>query len=385
MPVVALPPSAAPSDWTRPPDLHELEVTLFGPGYGECLAVHLGEGEWMLVDSCQASGVSLRPIEQGRPVSPPHAHPALAYLLDLGVHLENVTSVVATHWHDDHVRGLDHLIACCPNAQLITSQALNVDELMTALCDVAPLSDRSPPSGVDGMRRALVLAEGQQRWSMHAEGVGLVTRAGTRVVLLAPSTSTCASGQRELGRLLDEQRSVGHVRVPAPRRNDSSIVLWVESPSPSTEAPATISALLGGDLEVGKAGEGWKGLHASKFHRVGARASLVKVAHHGSANGQHMPVWRDMTRDPVALLTPWDRGPGLPGETGLATVRAYASLVASTTSLPERIKRRLGQTRLTLPLEFGRATARARFPAGAERLHSGQDWRLNLVPPARLI
>jgi len=39
-------------DYGVPPAADEIEVTLFGPGYGEAIAVHLGEGVWLLVDSC---------------------------------------------------------------------------------------------------------------------------------------------------------------------------------------------------------------------------------------------------------------------------------------------------------------------------------------------
>ena len=34
------------------PDDDCLEVSLFGPGYGECVVVHLGFGDWVVVDSC---------------------------------------------------------------------------------------------------------------------------------------------------------------------------------------------------------------------------------------------------------------------------------------------------------------------------------------------
>ena len=32
------------------PASHEIEITVFGPGYGEAIAVHLGEQQWMLID-----------------------------------------------------------------------------------------------------------------------------------------------------------------------------------------------------------------------------------------------------------------------------------------------------------------------------------------------
>jgi len=31
----------------------EIEVSVFGPGYGESILVHLGAGKWVIVDSCR--------------------------------------------------------------------------------------------------------------------------------------------------------------------------------------------------------------------------------------------------------------------------------------------------------------------------------------------
>lgn len=35
-----------------PPNSDQIELTLFGPGFGESIAVHSGEGRWIVVDSC---------------------------------------------------------------------------------------------------------------------------------------------------------------------------------------------------------------------------------------------------------------------------------------------------------------------------------------------
>ena len=37
---------------TQPPCHDELEVSIFGPGIGESVVVHLGYGDWIVVDSC---------------------------------------------------------------------------------------------------------------------------------------------------------------------------------------------------------------------------------------------------------------------------------------------------------------------------------------------
>ena len=34
------------------PERSEIEVSLFGPGYGESIVLHLGENLWLIVDSC---------------------------------------------------------------------------------------------------------------------------------------------------------------------------------------------------------------------------------------------------------------------------------------------------------------------------------------------
>ena len=78
------------------PASDEIEVSLFGPGYGECVLIHLGLGEWLVVDSCvnQYAGGT----------------PALDYLQTIGVDIAHaVVIVTASHWHDDHIRGLSAL------------------------------------------------------------------------------------------------------------------------------------------------------------------------------------------------------------------------------------------------------------------------------------
>ena len=77
-------------DYGVAPSPDEIEVTLFGPGYGEAIAVHLGEGTWLLVDSC---------------IDPVSRAPASGtYLEQIGVSVNQVLAIVASHWHDDHVR-----------------------------------------------------------------------------------------------------------------------------------------------------------------------------------------------------------------------------------------------------------------------------------------
>ena len=89
------------SDWSTPPAADQVELTLFGPGFGECAVLHLGADHWIVVDSCQSS-------QNSSPI-------ALDYLRSLNKDPALcVGLIVATHWHDDHIRGLNELVQACP-------------------------------------------------------------------------------------------------------------------------------------------------------------------------------------------------------------------------------------------------------------------------------
>ena len=46
-----------------PPGKNEFEITLFGPGYGESVVLHVGSGAWIVVDSCIDKENTLHPYE----------------------------------------------------------------------------------------------------------------------------------------------------------------------------------------------------------------------------------------------------------------------------------------------------------------------------------
>ena len=102
---------------TVPPQCDQIEVSLFGPGYGECVLLHIGDGNWVIVDSCFDK----------------HREPAaLAYLRGLDSDpAESVRLIVATHWHDDHIRGMGELVEVCKNAVFCCASVLGKRELPT--------------------------------------------------------------------------------------------------------------------------------------------------------------------------------------------------------------------------------------------------------------
>jgi hypothetical protein len=72
------------SDTVSPPEIDELEVSLFGPGFGESIVLHLGDGKWIIVDSCLRPGYEL---------------PApLTYLIQLGIDVDYEVYGARHHW-----------------------------------------------------------------------------------------------------------------------------------------------------------------------------------------------------------------------------------------------------------------------------------------------
>lgn len=276
------------------PEEAEIEVSLFGPGYGESVVLHLGFGDWIIVDSC---------------VDPLGKPQALSYLDLIGVdYRSDVKLVVATHWHDDHIRGISQILAECEKSTFATSAALHNLEFLNLVTALEP-GLMASTSGLTEFSRVLeILAVKSQQggeqspypnwsksfvpiWEQNGEGKSASVQA------LSPSDAEMVRAWKDIATLLPETGSKR--RLAAPAQNHASVALWVTA--------GAHAILLGADLEeTGKNYEGWATVVSSSLRPRG-RASVIKVPHHGSANGHNEALWDDMLQDPVAILTPFRR------------------------------------------------------------------------------
>lgn len=278
------------------PLAHQLEISVFGPGMGECVLVHVGEGDWIVVDSCIDS-------QSGQPV-------ALNYLGSLGVDVASqVKLVVATHWHDDHIRGLAATLRAAASAKFVDSAAYGFQDLLR----VVELGNTTAPGSSATREYADIvrILEERQGKGEKREAVGPVRALANRKLLSLTSTGRSVSAEvfslspadgvfsRAEAELREALSAIKRRRRPRRRGpNQLSVVLWL--------TVGVLNVLLGADLEhVPGTTEGWQAIVGSVERPVG-RARFFKVPHHGSKNADCPACWTDLlVEQPFVILTPY--------------------------------------------------------------------------------
>lgn len=293
-----------------PPAQDVVELTIFGLGFGEAATVHVGNGEWLLIDCCCR-------VRRNIP---------LEYLKTIGVPFESVKRIVATHWDMDHVEGLTELVRACRNADLIVPGALDTPSVIQHLVRSAkerPLVPGRFRKAILEYGHALLAAKeryasGGAGWRSVSELTTVYRRAATGGICevcaeaLSPSARTCHLAVEQVARTIEQLSSedrldttdLGHGLHP----NDFSIALWVRA--------GDRHVLLGADLENRDSARdrGWRAVVNLGGQREAgsmALAEVVKVPHHGSRDASIPMVWAKLlVDDPGAVVAPWMVGSG---------------------------------------------------------------------------
>jgi len=272
------------------PSTDQLEITLIGPGYGECVVIHC-EGEWIVIDSC-------RDARNKRPG-------ACEYLTSINVDASAVKLVACTHWHDDHIGGLSEVFQTYKNAAFCLSGALKSAEFAKVaeifrdwhLKQQLPIS-----SGMDELTDILTsIRESGRRpsFAIANRQIWQSPSGASRLVALSPSDETTMQANAQFATLVpglwtDQRRardaSPNHIAVAM------HLVCGVHT------------VLLGSDLEEhGNPHTGWSAVVADSA-RPQSKASLYKVAHHGSETAEHPRIWADLLKDkPITVMSPFSK------------------------------------------------------------------------------
>lgn len=294
------------------PKVDEIEVSFFGPGYGECILIHIGEHKWIVVDSC---------------FNTERHSVVLDYLNSLGVNpSEAVCLVVATHWHDDHIRGIGELVEVCDKAIFCCASALGKEEFLSAL---AALERRPATSGGSGLRELFnvfsLLAKRKATCKFAISNRLILNQNDCMIWSLSPSDKAYEAFLQQIAQLIP--REEGKRRIPSLMPNEAAVVLLV------TIRGTTI--LLGADLEK----RGWLEVLDSST-APNRKASVFKIPHHGSENAHEDRVWNEMLeKEPIVALTPWRRGGReLPTKNDARRILSFSSRAFATVSKADAIR-----------------------------------------------
>jgi hypothetical protein len=356
----------------RPAKMSPIEVVLIGPGYGESILLNLGDGRWVVIDSCVRRGA--------------RNSAALEYLADRGVHVqEDVILVIASHWHDDHVRGLAELVKASRAAQFSCSVALSGEEFLALVKHSIPVPSKFS-SGVEEFRKILDVLNGRGLVPHWANGARRILASPTSDIsalwTLSPSDRDVHKAMSGFAAASVENNSAS--RIPAIEPNDAAVAVLVELRNGD-------AILLGADLEHYR-GTNDRGWHAilNDLGRPRRLSSLYKVAHHGSVNSHCPSAWSDTPgceprvndsaqpllkkRETTCILTPWRRGRyNLPTAADMQRLQSLAASVFPTTDCdqafgnPEISRKFKGYSfaRYMAPAEPGPGVLVCKYEAGA--------------------
>jgi beta-lactamase superfamily II metal-dependent hydrolase len=268
------------------PAADEIEITLLGRGFGEAIAVHLGGGTWMLADSCLCP-------HTGRPAS-------ADYLDQIGVSPKQVRVIIATHWHDDHVRGISELAKLYPDAEFVLSSVFSTAQ---AAAYLAAYSGVTSTNLAAGTRELFDVVQHKVVGHAHCKSIVLQDEIHSRPILVTALAPVQASFSRALARMAyylpEKDDAITHA-PPKQRTNIESIVLHIDL--------GDDAILLGADLEK-HCTCGWTAVVNDNWSGSRRPASAYKVAHHGSRSGDCPGIWSKLLiPDPIICLTPYTLG-----------------------------------------------------------------------------
>lgn len=325
------------------PEPDEIEVSVFGPGYGECIALHIGANKWIIVDSC---------------IDPVSGEPApLTYFRQINLDPSTaVQQVIATHWHDDHVRGLGSIFRACTSARFVCSDALRTSEFVE-LVEAYGTRSMMRTSGVQEMHEIMELMQKRcqalgnkyltpkfavaDRCLWHCSLGNTTSQYNCSIHALSPSDASIVAAKQDILKLFPQEKETKRRLLPI-TPNHTAIVLWVKI--------ANFSILLGSDLEeTGDKNTGWSVIIHSHFTSDSnpyGKASFFKIPHHGSQTAHHPGIWTEMLySNPVAILTPFSLGGvNLPTENDVTRICSFTDTAYSTARMGLKQKRKRNQT-----------------------------------------
>jgi beta-lactamase superfamily II metal-dependent hydrolase len=321
---------------TAPPFQDELEISLFGPGIGECIVAHLGNNEWIIIDSCR-NPLSKRPI-------------AIDYLTGLGIDpSQDVKCLVLTHWHNDHIAGSSQIVNICESAKICFSAALLKEEYLTLIKAYTGsfCAGDSKKSFAAEMNNIITILEQRMDNDENYKLSRMEPTVANRIIFeregngeniqvraLSPSNASVNSSLLEIQELIPEIASQ-RLRPISTSQNHNAVAIWINFKG--------TRVLLGADLEeTGDSYTGWSAIVNSDIKPwESGKAKIFKIPHHGSSNAHSNDVWSFLVEPNAAcILTTYNGGHSIPTASDVSRIKSLTNNLYATTPPKGRLPKR---------------------------------------------
>jgi hypothetical protein len=310
---------------------NRLHIVVFGPGYGESVAVHVPDAGWLICDSLSGTGRSAGLV------------PAAELLRQ---RQEPAAMLLLTHPHDDHVAGFDRLVNRYASGPVGVLSMHLAHENFTEEDYATGVLARS--------NRHKALAAIARYWREHPEFKWLLTADGTArkfgsaiIEVLHPDETFVRAGQPD--------------PVAAPNAYSTPVLIqWGEA-----------RIVLGADLPSAE----WNAvLQVARTPGLADHGAL-KVSHHGSMGAVAEELVSTDYREAIAAVTPWHLGRGLLPKLGagggiswLLERRASVGLTSPGRALTQRLPQPVAHSLLS------KSVQRRGLPGGAGTIEVKQSY-----------
>lgn len=363
-----------------PPKTDEVELTFFGPGFGESIVVHIPGIGWGIIDSCEFGPVTERFV------------PPLKYLICQGVN--RLAFIVLTHPHADHFKGME---------QIVDHYLGRIDRVCRYAGDGARelgayLTDRNIKGSPGAKSLSYVLKAFKKAVDNHAESrrLGAMTQIiprkqvsvnGATIEVDVRSLSPSAEDEQfyvDILRAASPQLTGRITEIPEREHNLIASAIWISA--------GDVVVILGSDVEKGRSrSSGWRGIVGS-VDAPDLSVKALKVPHHGSPSAYYKQAWEQHCggKKITSVVTPFIRGKQpRPSEGDIERIKNSSSHVGLTSQVryvraldvyDRVVARRLAEKKwkvIQTPEECGMITVRYDLTGNAT-LH-------NAVPPANWV
>jgi hypothetical protein len=263
-------------------------MVVFGPGYGESVAVYIPDGGWVVCDSLSSAHGSADLVPAGELLTSRR---------------ELAAALILTHPHDDHVAGFDRLVQRVAGGLVGRAGIELPEDGFTEGDDAARVLATSNRAKALAAINSHWQRHPEAKWEMSADDPPLRLGAAT-VEVLHPDNEYVARGKPD----------------PAQAPNEYStpvLICWEAT-----------RILLGADLPNAQ----WTHVLAKAREQELADHHGLKVPHHGSTKSLPDDLVRAGDRDRLVVLAPWHLGgnilPKLGAKGGIAWLLARRRAVS---------------------------------------------------------